>query len=44
MKPDRSIMQKLCTNTLVVVVVALAAVRSYLALATHSVVLPQHTA
>lgn len=37
-------MKTLCTKTLVIVVVAVATVRSYLSLATQTCVLPQHLA
>jgi hypothetical protein len=37
-------MKTLCTKTLVVFVVAVATVRSYVSLAVHTRVLPQHLA
>jgi hypothetical protein len=37
-------MKNLCTKSLVIVVVAVAAVRSYLTLATQTRVLPRHLA
>jgi hypothetical protein len=37
-------MKTLCTKTLVVLVVAVATVRSYVSLAVHTRVLPQHLA
>jgi hypothetical protein len=40
----QTMMKTLCTKTLVVVVVAVATVRSYLSLATQTRVLPQHAA
>ena len=37
-------MKNVCTTSLVVIVVALATVRSYVSLALHTRILPQHSA